>query len=605
MSTDSASNDLAGDANGGVSHEGQWFGHPPQLARLFFTEMWERFGYYGMRAILTLYLTKHFVFVDHTANGLYGAFTSLVYLTPLIGGLLADRYLGSKRSVKFGAVLMAIGYFGLCFGGEQAKPKLIVGPESDRVTYNVQAEVVEAKKVQTVTIDSTSYILSGTEEGELNLTPRAGATAKPITYAKGAFEFNGERDPFWVNVLFLALSCVIVGNGFFKPNISTIVGSLYEQGDPRRDGGFTIFYMGINLGSMFSQFLCPMLAESIGWWAGFLLAAIGMLTAYSLFQFDGGRLKGFGEPPPDAPKASVPLIYIGAICAIPLVWFLIDNTMVSAEAAARSTKEGTGLIGYLMGLSLLGQILMAVGCLSTIGIPIWAYVVGTREEFERMVVAIVLIVFSVVFWTLFEQAGSSLTLFADRSTDRDLGFYVMPAAQTQIFNALFIVVFAPLCSIMWVALAKRNLEPSIPVKFALSLIMVGLGFLALVLGGQFPDSQFRVGLFWLVLAYLIHSIGELFLSPVGLSMITKLSIPRVVGLMMGVWFLSSSMAQYVGGLIAQVASVETVGGEVTNPALALKTYLGVFWWIGVWGIGFGVLLLVLSPVLKRMTHGVK
>ena len=599
------SNESAGSDGSSLQNDALWFGHPPQLARLFFTEMWERFGYYGMRAILTLYLTKHFLFGDHTASGLYGAFTSLVYLTPLVGGLLADRYLGSKRSVKFGAILMAIGYFGLCWGGEQAKPKLFVGAEGERVAYNVTIDKSAEKTTQSVDMKDTTYVVSGTEAGELVLTPKEGSTATPITYAKGTFQFNGERDPFWVNILFLSLSCVIVGNGFFKPNISTIVGSLYAQGDPRRDGGFTIFYMGINMGSMFSQFLCPMLAESVGWWAGFLLAAVGMLTAYSLFQFDGGRLKGFGEPPADSPKSSAPLIYLGAIAAIPMVWFLINNTMLSGEAAATAANEGTGLIGYLMGLSLLGQILLAVGFLSTIGIPIWAYAVGTKEEFERMLVAIVLIVFSVVFWTLFEQAGSSLTLYADRNTNRDLGFYVMPAAQTQIFNALFIVIFAPLCSIMWVALAKRNLEPSIPVKFAWSLIMVGLGFLVLVLGGQYPDSNYQVALFWLVLAYLIHSIGELFLSPVGLSMITKLSIPRVVGLMMGVWFLSSSMAQYVGGLIAQFASVETVGGEVTNPELALKTYLSVFWWIGVWGIGFGVLLLAMSPVLKKMTHGVK
>ncbi len=415
------SNDSAGSATLANQKDAQWFGHPPQLARLFFTEMWERFGFYGMRAILTLYLTKHFLFGDHTASGLYGAFTSLVYLTPLIGGLLADRYLGSKRSVKFGAVLMAVGYFGLCFGGEQAKPKLYLGDEGSRVVYNVDSEASGDKRIQTVKIEETSYAVSGNEAGELVLSPTGSLSATPKTYAKGKYQFNGERDPFWVNILFLSLSCVIVGNGFFKPNISTIVGSLYPQGDPRRDGGFTIFYMGINLGSMFSQFLCPMLADAYGWWAGFLLAAVGMLTAYSLFQFDGGRLNGFGEPPANSPKSASPLIYLGAICAIPMVWFLVHNTMLSGEAAASAAKEGTGIVGYLLGLSLLGKILMGVAVLSTISIPIWAKVVGTKEEFERMLVAMVLIVFSVVFWTLFEQAGSSLTLYADRNTNRDLG----------------------------------------------------------------------------------------------------------------------------------------------------------------------------------------
>ncbi len=603
------SNDPAGTVPDPQTGDDQWFGHPPQLARLFFTEMWERFGYYGMRAILTLYLTKHFLFGDHTANGLYGAFTSLVYLTPLIGGLLADRYLGSKRSVKFGAILMAAGYFGLCFGGQMAKPKLFIGEGANKAVYDVatekaeKAEKEEEKSIRKVTIKDVTYVVSGSEEGDLVLTPSDGSA--PVTYPKKAYQFNGERDPFWVNVLFLSLSCVIVGNGFFKPNISTIVGSLYQPGDARRDGGFTIFYMGINLGSTFSTFLCPLVADEVGWWAGFLLAAVGMVTAYSLFQFDGQRLRGFGEPPAGAPKSAAPFIYIGAICAIPLVWFLIHNTMISAEVAAQATEENKGVVAYLAGLPLLGKILLFVGFLATFGIPLWSFMVGTREEFERMLVAIVLIVFSVVFWTLFEQAGSSLTLFAERNTNRDFGFWEMPAAQTQIFNALFIVLLAPLCSMMWVALAKRKLEPSIPVKFALSLVLVGLGTLMPVIGGQFADGEYRVALFWLVMLYLIHSIGELFVSPVGLSMITKLSIPRVVGLMMGVWFLSSSLAQYSGGLIAQFASVETVGGEAINPALSLETYLTLYWWIGIAGIGIGVLLLALSPILSKMTHGVK
>jgi POT family proton-dependent oligopeptide transporter len=554
------------------------------------------------------------LFGDHTANGLYGAFTSLVYLTPLIGGLLADRYLGSKRSVKLGALLMAIGYFGLCFGGDMAKPKMTLFESPDTATS--QSEVYDVKIVrsgeethQHVAIDGVTYEVSGDEQGNLILTAEDNPSAPARTVQKGMFHFNGERNPFWVNILFLSLACVIVGNGFFKPNISTIVGSLYPEGDRRRDAGFTIFYMGINLGSMLSQFLCPFLAERYGWWAGFLLAAIGMLCAWSLFQFDGGRLAGYGEAPSGTTKTSYGLIYLGALGAIPLMWFLIHNAMVSAEVASTAAREGTGIIGYLVSLPLLGKILFALFFVATIGIPIWAYFAGTREEAEKMVVAVVLVVFSVVFWTLFEQAGSSLTLFADRNTDRLISIfgwsYNMPAAQVQIFNPLFIVLLAPVFSWLWVSLAKRHLEPSIPVKFAIALMMVGFGFLVLVFGARFVDSEFRVGLSWLVLAYLIHSIGELCLSPVGLSMITKLSIARVVGLMMGVWFLSSSMAQYVGGIVAQFAAVETVGGEVTNPERALKTYVDVFQTIGLSSIGFGIALLVLSPLLKRMMHGVR
>lgn len=585
------------------SNEATWFGHPAPLARLFSTEAWERFGYYGMRAFLSLYLAKHFLFNDGTANGLYGAYTSLVYLTPLFGGLLADRFLGSKRAVKFGAIMMSIGYLGLCFGGDAAKPYMKVGDTKYDVVIREIAGEGDAASTEKrfVVMDDVEYSVSGNEDGSMELTPRDANTGSGKSFAKGTFDFNGERNPLWVNVMFASLACVIVGNGFFKPNISTIVGSLYQPGDTRRDAGFTIFYMGINLGSFFSQIMCPWLAENVGWWAGFGLAAGGMLIAWFLFQFDGGRLEGYGERPASATRSVPdPLIYLGAVVAIPVVWFLLNNTM-----NATSVAEGTGLWSYLQSLPLLGKMLFGVFVVSMIGIPIWAVFSGTREEAEKMIAAIVMIVFSVVFWTLFEQAGSSLTFFADRNTDRHLGSWEMTAGQTQFFNPLFIVLLAPVFSMFWGFLARRNLEPSIPVKFAIALMLVGLGFLALVYGARFASPTFQVGIWWLILMYLIHSMGELCLSPVGLSMITKLSIPRVVGLMMGVWFLSSSVAQYVAGIVAQFAAVETVGGEVTNPKLALDTYVGVFQFIGLCSIGFGVVLLVVSPLLKKLMHGVR
>ncbi|HEY6916036.1 MAG TPA: MFS transporter, partial [Allosphingosinicella sp.] len=254
-----------------------WFGHPRQLARLFTTEMWERFGFYGMRALLTLYLTKHFLFSDQTTNGLYGGFTALVYLTPLVGGLLADRYLGSKKSVKFGAIMMAIGYFVLCFGGETAKPHATI----DGQRYEVQVE--NYKDRPTSTGDEKRYVIDGgqrlliqgNEDGTISLLAQDGSVAR--TVQKGGFEAGGDRPMLFMMLMLTGLSLVSVGNGFFKPNISTIVGSLYEQGDRRRDAGFTIFYMGINLGSLLSQLLCPLLADTVGWWAGFGLAALGML----------------------------------------------------------------------------------------------------------------------------------------------------------------------------------------------------------------------------------------------------------------------------------------------------------------------------------------
>jgi POT family proton-dependent oligopeptide transporter len=571
-----------------------WFGHPRQLARLFTTEAWERFGYYGMRALLTLYLTKHFVFGDRAATGLYGGFTALVYLTPLVGGYLADQYLGSKRSVKFGAIMMAVGYFTLCFGGQAAKPYAMV----DGQRYDVQIQQDHGTESRYLVDHGQRLKIRGNDDGSVSLLGAGGDVSRTI--AKGGFESDGERSPFFVAILLLALSLVSVGNGFFKPNISTMVGELYAQGDRRRDSGFTIFYMGINLGSLGSQLLCPILSDAFGWWAGFGLAAVGMLISWSLIQFDGGKLNGYGEPPVrSGPDRSIP-IYICALIAVPVVYFLFTNLMNSV-----APEPGSGIVGYIASLSLMGKLLFGTFLFSVPGILIWAFFKGSRAEFQMMLAAMVLIVFNVVFWTLFEQAGSSLTLFADRNTDLSVfGLFSISAPQTQFFNAIFIVLLAPVMSVMWTAMAKRGIEPSIPIKFGIALIGVGAGFLFLVWGATFVGSDFKVGIWWLAGLYLIHSVAELCISPVGLSMITKLSIARVVGLMMGVWFLSISVAQYVAGIVAQFASVETVGGQVTNLKVSLDTYTGTFTTIAEVAMVLGVLLLLLSWPLKKWMHGV-
>lgn len=649
-------------------HNG-WFGHPRQLKRLFTTEMWERFGYYGMRAILTLYLAKHFLFSDTTTAGVYGGFTALVYLTPLIGGLIADRYLGSKRSVKFGAILMALGYFTLCFGGDTAKPFATIDAQRYDVTIEAKADGGEARFI---TVGGQKLEIRGNEDKSVSLLAADGSEARKVEPAN--FKSDAERSPMFVAIMLVGLGLVTIGNGFFKPNISTIVGTLYADGDRRRDAGFTIFYMGINLGSLISQFFCPILAEAVGWWAGFGLAAVGMTCSWLLFQFDGGRLKGYGERPEGADASKDWVIYGCALLAIPLVYFLFSNLMSYVKPEA-----GTGLIGYLSTLPIMGKVMFGTFILAIPGILAWAWFQGSRTEFQMMFAAMVLIVFNVVFWTLFEQAGSSLTLFAERNTMLEIGWteplfamfraasvsyylffaalfggiawfawwffsngedaavkrtmaiawgvvvvaamigmhvarlngfgservYVMPAGQTQIFNALFIVLLAPLFSVLWNALAARGLEPNIPVKFGIALMGVGAGFLFLVWGSQFADSRAQVGLVWLAGLYLIHSIAELCISPVGLSMITKLSIARIVGLMMGVWFLSIATAQYVAGIVAQFASVETVGGQVTNLKVSLDTYVGVFQTIGLVSIVIGGLLLLLAWPLKYLMHGVK
>jgi len=578
-----------------------WFGHPRELARLFTTEMWERFGYYGMRALLTLYLTKHFLFSDQQATGLYGGYTALVYLTPLVGGFLADQYLGSKRSVKFGAILMALGYFTLAFGGSPAKPYATINGQRYEVVVDhfVDRPSSDPQEVRSLVDNGKKLQIRGNEDGSVSLLDN-GTEARHL--AKGSVEFAGERNPLTLAIMLIALSLISVGNGFFKPNISTIVGTLYEQGDRRRDAGFTIFYMGINLGSILGQLFCPLLADWIGWWAGLSLAGVGMTISYLLMQFDGGRLAGYGERPANAPNKDI-IIYIGALIAVPVFVFLFSNLMNSAPAA-----EGSGFLGYLMSLSLMGKLLFGTFIIAVPGILVWSYAKGTRAEAQMMTAAMVLIVFNVFFWTLFEQAGSSLTLFADRNTDRSVfGLFTMSAPQTQNFNPICIVLFAPLMSWLWTSLAKRGLEPSIPIKFSIALMGVGAGFLFLVFGSTFagPGSSFQVGLWWLAGLYLIHSLAELCISPVGLSMITKLSIARVVGLMMGVWFLSISVAQYFAGIVAQFASVETVGGQVTNLKVSLDTYTATFTTIAWIAIGAGVVLFLLSWPLKKWMHGVK
>lgn len=583
--------------------DASWFGHPRQLARLFTTEAMERFGYYGMRALLTLYLAQHFLFSDTTTTGLYGGFTALVYLTPLIGGLLADRFLGSKRSVKFGAIVMSLGYAVLCLSsiGGPAKPYATIEGQRFEVTNIGTGDA----RQQFVTTQGQQLRIKGNDDKTVSLLAPDGQEVRKI--APGGFEAGGERSPTYIFLLITGLALVVIGNGFFKPNISTIVGTLYPDGDRRRDAGFTIFYMGINLGSLFSQILCPLLAVGmgswggLGWWAGFALAAAGMAVSWVLFQFDGGKLDGYGDRPAGADSSKDAWIYIGSLLMVPVAYLLFSNLMSYV-----TPEEGSGFFGYIATLPIMGKIMFGTFLIAVPGILIWSFFNGDRREFQMMLAAMVLITFNTVFWTLFEQAGSSLTLFADRNTDMSVfGLFSISAGQTQFFNAFFIVALAPLFSMMWNTMARKGIEPTIPIKFGVALMGVGAGFLFLVFGAQFVGPDFKVGLWWLAGLYFIHSAAELCISPVGLSMITKLSIARIVGMMMGVWFLSISVAQYVAGMVAQVASVETVGGQVTNLKVSLDTYMGVFTTIGWAAVVIGVVLLLLAVPLKRLMHGVK
>nr|WP_243862741.1 oligopeptide:H+ symporter [Brevundimonas terrae] len=386
-------------------------------------------------------------------------------------------------------------------------------------------------------------------------------------------------------MLFFALSLIIVGVGFLKANISTVVGALYEENDPRRDGGFTIFYVGINLGSFLATAACSYLGYNYGWAYGFGLAGIGMLIGLVTFLLGQSWLEGRGGPPQPIKGRRIlgvpvePFFWIATIVSVFPIWMLMQ-------------RHG-----------IIEAVLIPVAAVT------FALVVGTTvftlkgAERSRMLVAQVLIFFSVLFWALFEQAGSSMTLFADQSTQMPNWFN---AGYTQMFNPGIIVLGGPLVAALWVWLGKRNKEPSTPVKFSLALALVGAGFLLLAWAAATQaNDAFKVPLMFLFLTYLLHTLGELCLSPVGLSMITKLSVARMVGMMMGVWFLSSSVAHIVAGVIAKATATDTIAGVVTDPAKALESYTSMYNTIGMTGVVVGVVLLVLSPLLKKGMAGIR
>ena len=577
------------------SRDTSFFGHPKGLAVLFFAEMWERFSYYGMRALLVLYLTQHFLFSDGEGQGIYAAYASLVYLMPIVGGFIADRYLGPRKAVLIGAIFLTLGHFGMAFEGTGSKQFV----QFDGTQQEIIAEGRDANRClfvdyegQRLSVQFDAVELSdGSFRQDMVFVDQSGATDTDIRVLEGGtYTLSHEKQGIFVQILFFSLALITVGVGFLKANISTIVGELYDTGDPRRDSGFTIFYMGINLGSLMATILCGWLGAAYGWKYGFGLAGFGMLLGLITFIIGTPWLEGKGEPPKPIKFSWEAATWIGGAVALLPLWFLLQNDAIVSAA------------------------LQIVAPLLFLGILVYSWFMFEGEVRSRMIVAIVLTVFSVVFWMLFEQAGSSLTLYASRNSDLTvIGDLKMSAGQTNFFNPAIIVLLAPVFAWAWQWLDKRGMNPPVPVKFALGLIQVGLGFLVLVWGAsQFANETTLDGntvvlvpLIWLVLAYLLHTTGEICLSPVGLSMITKLSAPRLVGLMMGAWFLSSSLAHTLAGLIAQSTASDTVGGVVVDSQAQLDTYIGVFTNIGLLGLGVGIVVLVLSPFLTKGMAGVK
>jgi POT family proton-dependent oligopeptide transporter len=484
---------------------GTFLGHPKGLFVLFFAEMWERFSYYGMRALLIFYLTKHWLFSDEKSGAIYGAYTALVYITPVLGGYLADRWLGQRKAVTYGAILLTFGH-------------LLMG-----------------------------------------------------------FEGTGGQDTASLNIFWLALAFIIVGSGFLKANISVIVGQLYPRTDVRRDGAYTIFYMGINLGAALGALLCGYLGETYGWSYGFGAAGVGMLLGLVVFIVFKPLLLGRGEPSNPAALAKPVmgikfewLLYVVGLVAVVICWWLVQNQAI---------------VGTMLGIA--GAILVAY--------VLWTAVRKLEpHDRDRIFAAMFLIIGSILFWALFEQAGSSLNLFTDRHVDRA----GVPASVFQSLNAIYIVLLAPLFAWLWTALGRKGLEPSAPAKFGLGIVQLGIGFLVLVAGSAAAGADSMVPVLFIFLIYLFHTTGELCLSPVGLSAMNRLAPAHLASLIMGTWFFASATGNFAAGLIASATGSEAASGEGAGREVVMAVYSQIGWI----AIGVGVAVVVISPLIKKLMH---
>ena len=486
--------------------------HPKALFVLFFAELWERFSFYGMRALLILYMTKVLFdqmdqgVADEKAYGIYGAYGALVYGMPVLGGLVADKVFGFKKSILLGGFLMMLGHFVLAL------------------------------------------------EGML-------------------FEGN-------MMIFFLSLALIIVGNGYFKPNVSSFLGEFYDKNDVRKDGAFTIFYMGVNIGAFLAPLTCGYLGEQIGWHWGFGAAGVGMLIGLVVFALNQSYFGDKGNEPDDK---------VRTIFGINSNVFVIAATLLMIPLA-----------GALLNINEVMKVILIVLTLITIGYLIYtALNAKDKKEGQRLLVVVVLFFFHAIFWALFEQAGGSLTLFADRNVNR-MG---IPTSLFQSVNPLFIMLLAPVFSWLWVKLNQKGKEPSTPMKFVLGLAQLGFGFLLIVLGAKFFNFDGKIPLIFLVLMYMFHTMGELCLSPVGLSMVTKLSPAKVVGFVMGAWFLSISLAHEMAAYIGKLTATDSGESFTIQESLASfsQTYL-------IWGVfvvfGAAFILLLLVPLLRKWMNGI-
>ena len=568
------SDDKRGNASG-------FLGHPPGLFVLFFAEMWERFSYYGMRALLILYLTQHFLFSDERSALIYGAYTALVFVMTIVGGALADRYLGQRKAVTFGAILLVIGHFGMAFEGEGSRQVLAYqGTE-----YEVTLDGRGGDAGQLIVSSSGASPISFAAEGGDILIEDPAAVGLPERLPADAYETRVEREQAFVTILYLSLALIIAGVGYLKANISTIVGALYRLDDPRRDSGFTIFYMGINLGSFMASLSCGYLGIAYGWKYGFGLAGIGMALGLGVFLWGQKYLEGRADPPDPAK--------------------LRETVLGPITVEAACYLLGIGVIAVSM-LFVMNAHIIPDWFIGSIGLAVLAFLLYyatvqlAGDERARMYAATYFVVAQIPFWALFEQAGSSLNLFTARLVDRTVFGVTVPAPVFQSLNAIYVFTFAPFFALLWMWLSRRKLEPSAPVKFAIGVFGVGLGFLALVQGMKTSGDAGLTAVGFIFLIYWIHTMAELVLSPGGMASITKLAPARAVGTAMGAWFLYAGMSNYLAGVIARGTGADTIGGQLTDIAAAKATYASVYTRVGFVAIGVAAVMLVISPFIKKL-----
>lgn len=503
--------------NNTANQQQELFGHPKGLFYLFFAELWERFSFYGMRALLMLYMVneifKALAEKDVAAAAVYASYGSLVYASTVIGGRISDKILGMRSSIFLGGTLMSLGHFVLAIENEVA--------------------------------------------------------------------------------FFLALAFIVVGNGFFKPNISTFVGSLYKEGDKRKDSGFTIFYMGINIGGFAAPLLCGWLGESYGWHYGFGLAGIGMLAGL-IFFWSGIKKNVFGDRglPPSKEVYEKKIIGIPQKTLIPIIAFLCAPIIAFLLASYKSI----GTEGSFFGDQNIVNVLFKI-----IGVLIFIYLAtilksATSDERKKLFMAILITFFMTLFWGFHELSGSVITLFADRNVNLN---GIMNASQTNSLNSLVIIGLSIPISLLWAYLSKKKLNPRTPFKFGFGLILAGISFYVLSLSKGSADENGMVPFSYLLVMYFIISIGELFMSPVGLSKITDLSPKRIVAFMMGIWFLSSAYAFQIVGFISEQLAVKSTDANIGG-LQTLSIYTNGFDLISKYAIGAGLVVLIFSPLMKKL-----